>query len=82
MLQVTTSGTRHQPNYGTPRDDEAERTKSGSAGKEHIRLKNERECLKSENEQRKNAHGKIDLDDQDGNKQQRLHLRVSRHIVT
>jgi hypothetical protein len=43
------------------KDDEAERTESGSKSKEHKCPENEHECLESENEQ----HGRIAPDDQD-----------------
>jgi hypothetical protein len=41
--------------------DKAERTESGSAGKEHKRLKNERECPGSQNKR----YGRITPNDQD-----------------
>jgi hypothetical protein len=50
MFQAMTSDARPQPNFGTPREDEAERMKSGSAGKEHGRTENENERLESKNE--------------------------------
>jgi hypothetical protein len=40
-------------------DNEAERTESGSAGKEHNRLDNKHECPESENE----LHDRIAPDD-------------------
>jgi hypothetical protein len=54
-----TSGTRSQPNSGTPRNDEAERTESSSVDKEHERPA-------SENEQQESAHGRNAPDDLDG----------------
>jgi hypothetical protein len=65
MLQATTSGTRLQPNSGTPRDDEVEQMERRSAYKEHERSENEHECLESENEQRESVHGRNAPDDQD-----------------
>jgi hypothetical protein len=56
-----TSDTRPQPNSETKKDDEAERTESSSASKEHKRPENEHECPESENEQ----HGRNAPDDQD-----------------
>jgi hypothetical protein len=50
MMQTKTSGTRHQPNSETPKDDEVERTESGSTGKEHVCSENEHEGPESENE--------------------------------
>jgi hypothetical protein len=64
MLQTTASGTRPQPNSETLRYDEAERTESGSSGKEHVRPENEYECPESENDQLESAHGRIAPDDQ------------------
>jgi hypothetical protein len=55
------SDTQPQPNSGTTGDNEADRTVSGSAGKEHERLDNEQECKESENER----NGRIAPDDQD-----------------
>ena len=65
-----TSGARPQPNSGTTRDDEAERTGSGSAGKEHEHPKSGssgklHEYPESGNEQPESAHGRSALDDQD-----------------
>jgi hypothetical protein len=52
------SGTRPQPNSEATRDHEAERTASGSAGKEH-------EQPESENKQQEIVHGKNAPDNQD-----------------
>jgi hypothetical protein len=60
QLDGTKNGTRPQPNYGTPRKDEAERMESGSADKE-------REHPESENEQQESAHDRNAPDDLDGN---------------
>jgi hypothetical protein len=65
MLQATMSGTRPQPNYGTPMDDVAERAGSGSVDKEHVPLENVHERPESENERRESAHDRIAPDDQD-----------------
>jgi hypothetical protein len=55
------SDTQPQPNSRTTGDDEAERTVSGSVGKEHEHLYNEQDCPESEKE----WHGRISPDDQD-----------------
>jgi hypothetical protein len=49
MLQATTSGTRPQPNFGTPKDDVVVRAESGSTDKEHVHPENVHEHLESEN---------------------------------
>jgi hypothetical protein len=65
MIQATTSGTRPQPNSGASRDDEAERTESGSAGKENKHPKDEHESLGSENERLESVHDRNARGDQD-----------------
>jgi hypothetical protein len=47
------------------RDDEAERTESGSADKENEHLADEHEYPESENELQESSHGKSTPDDQD-----------------
>jgi hypothetical protein len=65
MLQETTSGTRPRPNSGAARNDKAEQTESGSAGKEHKCPENEHGCPESESGERESAHGRNAPGDQD-----------------
>jgi hypothetical protein len=56
---------RPQPNSGKPRDDEAEKTESVSAGKEYERQANKPECPESENDRQESVHGRNAPDVQD-----------------
>jgi hypothetical protein len=57
-MHAKASDARPQPNSGITRDDEAEQTKSVSAGREHERLANEHECPENENDRQESVHGR------------------------
>jgi hypothetical protein len=64
-LHAKASDTRPQPNFGITRDDKAEQTESGSAGKEHECPANEHGCPESENGRQESVHGRNAPDVQD-----------------
>jgi hypothetical protein len=64
-LHAKASDTRHQPNSGITRVDEAEQTESVSAGKEYECSANDHGCPESKNDRQESVHGRNAPDVQD-----------------